>query len=358
MIKKKNMPFSLALLLLSMNAIAKNSENLNDFLFKSKLKTDGLIISKNGKTIIEKYAGGYDQESKHIMWSVSKSFTSAATGVAVKEGTLNLNQSVCDFYPEYSGTEKCKITVNHLLTYTAGLDWVERYEPKTTKDVLAMKDGDVFQMNNGVGRKDTASYVLSRKLKYEPGTTLQYNTGTPNVVMGILKKIYGDDYDNFIQNKLLNKLGANHYWLKDGSGANMGGSHLFTTPRVMHEFGKMYLNNGKINGEQVLDPSWVTYSKRQTLPKTILEHQDLPGIDIVESLGAMFWLNTPVKGAIPWPDAPLDTYVAWGHWSQFIIIIPSEKVVIVRTGTDKSEHFDLNKFIKLSLEFIKEGRYE
>jgi CubicO group peptidase (beta-lactamase class C family) len=74
------------------------------------------------------------------------------------------------------------------------------------------------------------------------------------------------------------------------------------------------------------------------------------------SIGAMFWLNSPINGKIPWPDAPKDTYLTWGHWSQFIIIIPSENIVLVRTGTDKKTHFDINTFIKLSIEFTKGGK--
>jgi CubicO group peptidase (beta-lactamase class C family) len=120
----------------------------------------------------------------------------------------------------------------------------------------------------------------------------------------------------------------------------------------MLNFGKLYLNNGTINSQKILTPEWIDYSRTLTKSKKIIEHQDLPGKDIIESTGAMWWLNTPISGKTPWPDAPLDTYVAWGHWSQFIIIIPSKNVVLVRTGLDKTSYFDINNFIKLSLAYI------
>lgn len=350
------------LALLSVPALAggpQYASNLNDFLFNSDLVTDSIIIKKDGNVLLENYGEGYDENTKHIMWSVSKSFTNAVVGLAVKDGKLSTDQSICEFYPEFRHTQKCDVTIDHLLRYTAGFDWTEKYEPSTLKDILQLKRSDVFQMNSGIGNKDTANYVLSKSLKYEPGSTLQYNTGTPNALMGILKRIYGDSYNEFIQNRLFKKIGdLNYFWQKDGSGTNLGGSHLFTTPRTMLSFGEMYLNNGVINGEQVLDRSWIEYTRTQTRPDNTIEHQDIPGVDIIESIGALWWLNTPVNGQSPWPDAPDDTYIAWGHWSQFIIIIPSENVVIVRTGLDKKAHFDINRFIKLSLDYIKENQNE
>lgn len=340
--------------LVANSVYAMNDGSLKSFLYDSKLKTDSILIYSKGDLLLEKYTRGYAKDKKHIMWSVSKSFTSAVAGLAVKDGALKLDQSICDFYSHLKDSNKCKITLRHLLNYTAGFDWQESYEPQKISGLLKIKKSDVLQMNNGVGNKDTAGYVLSRKLKYTPGEAMQYNTGTPNVVMDIVKKVYGDNYDQFVNEKLFKKLGIeNYHWAKDGSGTMMGGSHLYTTPQTMLAFGKMYLNNGAVDGEQVLDESWIDFTRTQAPAKKVIDHQDLPGVDIVESMGGMWWLNTKLDGKTPWPDAPSDTYIAWGHWSQFIVVIPSMNAVIVRTGTDKKEHFDINKFIKYSIEYIK-----
>jgi CubicO group peptidase (beta-lactamase class C family) len=330
-----------------------NKKNLYKFLFNSSLKTDSVIIFNNNKVLLEKYSNGYNKNSRHIMWSVSKSFTSALIGIAIKENKLTLDQSICDFYPQFKKTKKCLIHIDHLLRYTAGLKWSEIYEPSTLIASLSMDKSDVLKMTYGKGFTDTALYTLKRTQVFEPGSTVQYNTGTPNVLMGVLKKIYKDRYEQWVSDSLFKKLDSTNFrWLADKAGNYLGGSHLYTTPRTMLNFGKLYLNNGKFNGEPILTHEWIDYSRTLTKSKKIIEHQDLPGKDIVESTGAMWWLNTPIKGKIPWPDAPLDTFIAWGHWSQFIIIIPSKKTILVRTGLDKTSYFDINQFIKLSLKYI------
>jgi CubicO group peptidase (beta-lactamase class C family) len=342
----------ITLVFMTVNSYASRMK-LDGFLFKSKIKTDSIIIYANNKVILEKYGKNYNKDSKHIMWSVSKSFTSALVGIAVGEKRLNIDQSICDFYPQFLNTEKCKIKIDHLLRYTAGLKWNEVYEPASIIDSLSMDKSDVLQMSYGSGANDTALYTLNKPLIYQPGSTVQYNTGTPNVLMGVLKKLYGQQYENWVNDSLFTKINSTNYkWMKDQTGSFLGGSHLYTTPQTMLNFGLMYLNEGKFNNEQVLSKEWITYTKTLTESQKIIDHQDLPGKDIIESTGAMWWLNTPIKGKIPWPDAPLDTVIAWGHWSQFIIVIPSKKVILVRTGLDKTNYFDINEFIKLSLNFV------
>lgn len=331
--------------------------NLEQFLFKSKLQTDSILLYQNGRVILEKYANGYDKKSFHIMWSVSKSFTSALVGIAIKEKKLLLQDSVCKYFPKYKKSEKCKITIEHLLSYTAGFQWNEEYEPATIEKSLSMDKSDVLQMMYGSGAKDVASYVMDKKLKFVPGTTVQYNTGTPNILMKILQIIYQKQYDNWIKSSLFDQIDSDGFrWLKDKSGNYLGGSHLYTTTQTMLNFGRLYLNNGSFKGREILSKEWIKKSTKLTVSKKIIDHQDLPGKDIIESTGFMWWLNQPIKNEIPWKDAPSDTYIAWGHWSQFIIIIPSRKMIIVRTGLDKTQYFDVNRFIKLCLNYVSERK--
>jgi len=353
MTKSKSFTTVIMLLTLLVRADSqKSAVKLLDFLFKENLNTDSIIIYKNKEKILERYDRSYDHNKKHIMWSVSKSFTSAIVGVAIGEKKLRLDQSICDFYQKLSA-DKCNITILDLLHYKAGFSWVEQYEPLKISDLSKVTDGDVLQMIYGEGHGDMANYVLNKALVYKPGTTLQYNTGTPNILMDILKRVYKKKYDDLVEG-FLNKLGVDSYvWCKDRSGTYVGGSHLFATPSLMLEFGKLYLNKGIVNNKKILSSNWINFSTQQVRVKKIIDHQDIPGIDIVESIGAMWWLNTELDGKVPWPDAPKDTFIAWGHWGQFIIIIPSLKMVIVRTGEDKTEGFDINQFIKLSIKYTE-----
>jgi CubicO group peptidase (beta-lactamase class C family) len=351
--KSKSFTTVLMLLTLLVRADSQKSElKLLDFLFKENLHTDSIIIYKNKEKILERYDRSYNHNTKHIMWSVSKSFTSAVVGLAIDEKKLRLDQSICDFYQKLSA-DKCNITILDLLHYKAGFRWIEQYEPLNISDLSKVTEGDVLQMIYGEGHGDMANYVLNKPLAFKPGTTLQYNTGTPNILMDILKRTYKNKYNDLINN-FMDKLGVDKYvWSKDLSGTYIGGSHLFATPTLMLEFGKLFLNKGLVNNNTVLSKKWIEFSTQQVKVKKIIDHQDLPGIDIVESIGAMWWLNTKVDGKTPWPDAPEDTFLAWGHWGQFIIIVPSLNMVIVRTGEDKTEKFDINQFIKLSIQYAQ-----
>jgi CubicO group peptidase (beta-lactamase class C family) len=343
---------SMLLIVLAKADIRKSDMNLIDFLFKGNLNTDSILIYKNNTKLLERYGRSYNKKTKHIMWSVSKSFTSAVVGVAIEEKKLRLDQSICDFYQKLS-VDKCIITILDLLHYKAGFSWVEQYEPLGILELSEVTKGDVLQMIYGEGHADMANYVLNRPLAYKPGTTLQYNTGTPNVLMDILKRVYKNKYDDLV-NGFLDILGVDSYlWSKDLSGTFIGGSHLFATPSLMLEFGKLFLNKGIVNNKKILSKKWIEFSTQQVKAKKIIDHQDIPGIDIVESIGAMWWLNTELDGKTPWPDAPEDTFISWGHWGQFIIIIPSLNMIIVRTGEDKTESFNINQFIKLSIKYVE-----
>lgn len=343
---------------------SKAHKNLKSFL--SEYNTDGMVLVKNGTIIHENYYQRftedgvplikYNKDKLHIMWSVSKSFSSALAGVAVLDGKVKINQSVCDFYTELAGTDKCRITIKNLLQYTAGINWVEEYDPEGLWDLLTIGGNDTLQLLGGPGNKDCAGYYVTRDLADEPGTALQYNTGGPCLLMGLLKKAYGTDYHNFPTQKLFSKIGAkkeHYYMLKDQSGTFMGGSNYYMTPRVMARLGQLYLQNGLWDGQQVLPKNWVGFTTQKSTATKIIQHQDVPGVDVNESIGAMWWLNKDIGEGIPWAAAPADTYVAWGHRAQFIIVIPSEKIVITRTAKDALVDFNLNEFISLSLEVAK-----
>src|SRR3954469_18661390 len=91
------------------------------------LRTDSLLIIKNGVIVYERYARGYDASKRHISWSVAKSVTSALTGVAVQKGALTLDQSICDFVTA-ANADQCRIKVQDLIQFSSGIDWAESYE--------------------------------------------------------------------------------------------------------------------------------------------------------------------------------------------------------------------------------------
>jgi CubicO group peptidase (beta-lactamase class C family) len=147
--------------------------------------------------------------------------------------------------------------------------------------------------------------------------------------------------------ELFNKTGMNGVIFQGDTKLNpAGGSYVFATPRDFARFGYLYLNDGCWDGERLLPDGWVKSSTTmsQTFASGAAASENEPN-------GWMWWLNQvpPKVGHKPWPNVPDDAFAAEGHWGQFVIVVPSKDVVIVRTADDRDEGLDLNAFITLSL---------
>jgi CubicO group peptidase (beta-lactamase class C family) len=309
------------------------------------LRTDSLLIIKGGELIYERYGRGYTAKNRHISWSVAKSVTTALAGVAVNRGALSISDSICAYVD--ARAELCPITVQHLMEFGSGLHWQEEYEnePYQFSSVIAMLLGE--------GHRDMPAFVLSHKKQADPGTRFNYSTGEGGLLSEVvrqagLKKGLGDDW---FWTELFDRIGMKSAMLEgDVKGAPGGGSYVFATPRDYARFGYLYLNDGCWEGERILPQDWVVRST--TMSKTFEI-----GADATQKTpnGWMWWLNQvpPKQTDRPWKDAPADTYTADGHWGQYITVVPSKDVVIVRTGDDRDDSVDLNTLIPLALEVAK-----
>jgi CubicO group peptidase (beta-lactamase class C family) len=309
------------------------------------IRTDSVVIIKGGQIIYEKYARGWDELKPHISWSVAKSVTSALTGVAVQRGLLKIDESVCQVLE--GQTEKvCKITPHHLLEFGSGIDWQEEYEDQT------YQVSSVISMLFGEGHRDMLSFILGHRTYAEPGVKWRYSTAESTVLAavakGALQPQLGKDW---AWRGLFDLLGMRGVFLEeDAKGTPLGGSHVFATSRDYARFGYLYLQDGCWNGTRVLPEDWVTRSTQPSAPfvSSAGENEKTPN-------GWMWWLNKaagPAKEK-PWPDAPDDAYSAIGHWGQYVVVVPSADVVIVRTGDDRSSGISLAKLIPLALEVAK-----
>jgi CubicO group peptidase (beta-lactamase class C family) len=312
---------------------------------RNGLRTDGLVIIKGGSIVYEKYARGYDESKRHISWSVAKSFSSALTGVAVRLGALKLSQSICDTIPNQR-PEVCRITVGDLLEFSSGLDWQEEYEHQSyqVSSVIAMLFGE--------GHGDMLSFITGHRFYGEPGKVWRYSTAEATLlataVKGALVPKLGTDW---AWTALFDVLGMKNVVLEeDIQGTPLGGSHLFATPKDYARFGYLYLHDGCWNDQRVLPEDWV----RDSTTASAVFASSAPA-DSDTPNGHMWWVNQasgPVKEK-PWKDAPGDAYSAIGHWGQYVVVVPSADVVIVRTGDDRNDSLDLGKLIPLALEVAK-----
>lgn len=310
------------------------------------LRTDALVIVKGGEIVYEKYARGWDETKPHISWSVAKSFSSALTGVAALRTSLKPEQSICDWLTGHSGAV-CKVTIAHLLQFASGIDWQEEYENES------YQVSSVISMFFGEGHRDMLSFILGHRSYAEPGTKWRYSTGESTVLAAVAKaalsKLYGAD--DWAWKGLFDRLGMKGVTLEeDVKGTPLGGSHLFATARDYARFGYLYLHDGCWAGERVLPEGWVKSSIEPSAAFT----SSAPSEETTPN-GWMWWVNRVAPGHTekPWKDAPDDAYSAIGHWGQYVIVVPSADVVIVRTGDDRNASVSLSKLISLSLEVAK-----
>lgn len=291
--------------------------------------TRAVLVIYDGKIVGERYAAGFDKNTVMLGWSISKSLTGALIGVLVKEGKLNVDGPAP--VPEWKNTEKEKVTIKQLLQQTTGLDFNENYSKPSEVTNMLFKEGDM------------AAFTAKLPLKHEPGTVFNYSSGNSNVLSRIIRHVAGENgYAGFPYRALFHKLNMYSMLLEpDASGTYVGSSYSYATARDFARFGLLYYNNGMWNGEQILPENWV---KQSIIPSTADERKHY---------GYQFWLNGYGENGNNqrwYADVPADMFFATGFGGQNIYIIPSKKLVVVRTGLQK---IDANKFLKEVIGSIK-----
>jgi CubicO group peptidase (beta-lactamase class C family) len=244
--------------------------------------------------------------------------TNALIGILVKEGKLNINKPIR--FKDWQNDNRKNITISNLMHMNSGLEWNEDYGNNSDVNNMLHKESNM-------GR-----FTLEKPLQYPIDSVWNYSSGSTNIVSLIIRETIGNDteYYSFPRKALFNKLGMRSaIWEVDASGTFVGSSYLYATMRDYARFGLLFLNNGNWLGEQILPIGWVDYTT------TIAKGSD-------GQYGAFFWLN---RSGLDYPDVPRDMYCCRGHDGQYIYIIPSKELVVVRTGFSKKGWFDLNKFL-------------
>ena len=285
--------------------------------FLDRTSTTALVVLKGETITHESYYLDTKAEDKRISWSVAKSFLSAMVGVAVEQGKIkSLNDLVTDYAPSLKGSGYDGVTVKNILQMSSGVKFNEDYK-------------DFFSDINRMGRllalggsfdEFAASLVTER----EQGVYLHYVSIDTHALGMVLRGATGESIVDYFTKHLWNKIHpeADTYFLTDELGEPMvlGGLNMRATDYL--KFGKLYRDNGRWNGEQIIPESWVKASITPDAPHLMPGKRDNSDLDL--GYGYQWWL--PV-------DADQE-FMALGIYDQFIYVDKKSNVVIVKNSAN------------------------
>jgi CubicO group peptidase (beta-lactamase class C family) len=290
-------------------------------------RTRAIVIMHAGEIIAERYADGFSAAHRFAGWSMAKSVTNALTGIMVGRGALDLRAAA--LRPEWRADERRDITLHHLMQMSSGLEFDESYTPT----------GEATRMLFAAG--DVAAFAAASPLAHGPGTHWYYSSGTTNIVSWLIRDAFGGDdvaYLSFPGEALFARIGMASAVLEpDASGTFVGSSFMYATARDWARFGQLFLQDGMWQGERVLPEGWVRYSVAPAPAAPRGEY------------GAHWWLNAG-SAADPanryWPDLPRDIYFASGFQGQYVAVLPSLDMVVVRLGVSADRAWSLGAFLR------------
>lgn len=278
--------------------------------------TRSLLIVYNNQLITEQYAKGFNPNTKQMGWSMAKSITNAMLGILTKQGKLNMSSPAP--IEEWQQDDRKKITLTNLAQLNSGLHWTSFSGYAST------------QMNMFFKNDDMSGYTLSKSLRHEPGTVFNYSDGSVNILHLIMRKTLGDEnYYRFPYEQLFYKTGMlNTIMEPDASGTFVGSSYIYATARDWARLGLLYLHDGVWNGERILPEGWVKFATTQSAAINV--HKG-------GRYGAGWWVNQSDRNnghSRLYRKVPEDCFYAQGYDGQYVWVIPSKKLVIVRLARE------------------------
>ena len=276
------------------------------------LNIQSVMVLQHGKVLYEKWTNGGEAQKPHILNSVSKTFTSAAVGLAISEGLLSLDDKLVSFFPDDLPAEPSenlkKVTIRNLLTMNCGHDT----EPR-------IKEGDTWVRT-----------FLSWPVEHEPGTYFCYNSMGTYMLSAIVQKVTGQKVVDYLQPRLFDPLGIEApRWDESPQGINCGGWGLYLKTEDLAKMGQLILQKGKWKGKQVLPKDYAIEMTRKQVPcqpswiradKVAQSGLTIENSDWVQGYGYQMWRSRH------------NAYRADGAGGQYIIIIPDKDAVVVNTA--------------------------
>lgn len=290
-------------------------------------ETRALLVVQSGRIVFERYADGYNRDTRLISWSVAKSITQALVGAAVLQGRVSIDAPMGS--PHWSaGDRRAAIPWRTWLNMVDGQDYHEM-------GAAGPMENDAALMLFGRGHRDTAHWAAGLSLIHDPGAHWNYNSAGSVLIADALTRVIvpnpADARDRrtrmraWMDQALFAPMGMHPVVEFDPQGLYYGSALIWADARDFARFGYLYLRNGVWDGVRVLPEAWVDFART-------------PGPDAdADVYGAHWWLTPsvgtgrPMRATIADPGLA-DAFSAQGHEGQLIVVVPSKDMVVVRLG--------------------------
>lgn len=277
-----------------------------------EVELHSLMLLRGGAVIAEGWWAPYSPDRVHLLYSLSKSFTSAAVGFAVEEGLLSLDDTVLSHFPELDA----EVTD-------------PRSRSMRVRHVLAMASGhreETVERADAIDPLDLVRGFLLLPPEEEPGSVFAYNQPCTFSVAAIVQRASGQSLTEYLRPRLFDPLGIGAAtWQRDASGREIGYSGLHATTEAVAALGLLHLQGGMWEGRRLLPAEWIADATRHH----IANGAD-PDSDWTQGYGFQFWMAR-------------HGYRGDGAYGQFCVVLPEHDVVLAVTGqsTDMQKVLDL-----------------
>ncbi|WP_445491440.1 serine hydrolase domain-containing protein [Rhodopseudomonas sp. RCAM05734] len=306
--------------------------------------TKAIVVLKDGRVIAERYAPGYGIDTPVLGWSATKSVMSALSGILVRQGKLALDQPAAVAAWRSPGDPRHAITLDHLLRHTSGLAMGSSLQAS-----LASTIAPVNQMK--FAERDMAGFAERAALETAPGSAWNYHDGNTVILSRLIRDAVGGtaaDVLRFARRELFDPLGMRNVTLEfDATGTPEGSSQMLAPARAWARFGQLYLDDGMVGGKRILPERWVAVSATPTPEAWV-------------GIGAGFWTNRGDSFGAKFRTGhgwPADSFYASGTFGQYVIVLPSQRLVIARFGIAR-DRGDIEGVSRLVADVISATRSE
>ena len=270
--------------------------------------TLSFLLIRNGSLVHEAYFHGSEAHNSHNIHSASKGILGALVGILVEQGALNLGDKITELLPNYiyRGNSKAGMTLEHLLTMSAGFRWTE----DKTEATIERAD-------------DWVQAIIDLPLARAPGQRFNYSTGQTHLVSAIVARASGSTTSDFAERALFAPLGITfEHWGHDPKGVASGGYNLYMTPRALARFALLCANRGTLDGQRIISSDWVDASRRAHMR-----------VDNDYSYGYYWWRRT-IGGHL--------VEFLWGFGGQFAYLIPDFNAIVVLSNDTHNDHDEMD----------------